>query len=107
MAILVCVFSFLCLQNNEDATELVQYVPYQWRDWLFVRSPECLLVWNDYCALELSSVSNGWFRYLIDGKVATMYSSGSAESGPDPFEPRGEFIEKVLRFNCRFFRALA
>lgn len=27
--------------------------------------------------------------------MATMYSSGSAESGPDPFESRGEFVEKV------------
>ena len=80
---------------QEDATELIQFVPYHWRDWFFLRSPELLLVWNEYCALELSAVSNGWFRYLMDGKVATMYSSGSAESGPDPFEPRAEFVEKM------------
>ena len=34
---------------------------------------------------ELSGVSNGWFRLLLDNKLATMYSSGSTEGGPDSF----------------------
>ena len=45
--------------------------------------------------LELSGVSNGWFRYLMDGKVATMYSSGNVESGADPFEGNTDFVEKM------------
>ena len=46
-------------------------------------------------ALELSGVSNGWFRYLMDGKVATVYSSGNVESGLDPFEGTTDFVEKM------------
>ena len=69
----------------EDATEMAVHVPYQWRDWMFVRSRDCLYIWNDYCSIELSSVSNGWFRFLLDSKLATMYSSGSTEGGPDSF----------------------
>ena len=73
------------VSNLEDATELVQFHPYQWREWCFVRSRDCLYLWNEFCALELSNVSNGWFRFLIDSKLATMYSSGNTEAGPDSF----------------------
>lgn len=33
--------------------------------------------------MELSNGSNGWFRFILDGKLATMYSSGSPEGGSD------------------------
>ena len=69
----------------EDAGEIALFSPYQWRDWSIVRSRDCLYLWNEFCALELSSVSNGWFRFLLDNKLATMYSSGSTEGGPDSF----------------------
>ena len=69
----------------EDASEIALFSPYQWRDWSIVRSRDCLYLWNEFCALELSSVSNGWFRFLLDNKLATMYSSGSTEGGPDSF----------------------
>ena len=69
----------------EDATEIAEHLPYQWRDWSVVRSRDCLYLWNEFCAIELSNVSNGWFRFLIDNKLATMYSSGSTEGGPDSF----------------------
>ena len=69
----------------EDATDVVVYTPYQWKEWSIVRSQDCLYMWNEYCSLELSNVSNGWFRFLIDNKLATMYSSGSTEGGPDSF----------------------
>jgi hypothetical protein len=29
------------------------------------------------------SGSNGWFRFILDGKLATMYSSGNPENGND------------------------
>ena len=69
----------------EDATEIAAHSPYQWRDWSMVRSRDCIYLWNDYCAIELSNVSNGWFRFLVDNKLATMYSSGSTEGGPGSF----------------------
>lgn len=40
-------------------------------------------MWSDSAALELSNGSNGWFRFILDGKLATMYSSGSPENGND------------------------
>ena len=69
----------------EDATEVAVFSPYQWREWSIVRSQDCLYLWNEFSSLELSNVSNGWFRFLIDNKLATMYSSGSTEGGPDSF----------------------
>lgn len=67
----------------EDATEISQGKPYHWRDWCLVRGRDCLYLWSDSAALELSNGSNGWFRFILDGKLATMYSSGSPEGGSD------------------------
>ncbi len=36
-------------------------------------------------------------RFILDGKLATMYSSGSPEGGSDSSENRGEFLEKLQR----------
>ena len=69
----------------EDAAELNTLTAYHWKDWSVVRSLDCLYLWNEFCSLELSNVSNGWFRFLLDNKLATMYSSGSTEGGPDSF----------------------
>ena len=69
----------------EDSPELAINTPYHWRDWSVVRARDCLYLWNEFCAIELSKVSNGWFRFLVDNKLATMYSSGSTEGGPDSF----------------------
>ena len=68
---------------QEDASDLEQGKPYHWHDWCVVRSRDCLYLWNESCALELSNGSNGWFRFILDGKLATMYSSGSPEGGSD------------------------
>ena len=73
----------------EDATDIVVTVPYQWRDWCVIRSRDCLYLWNEYCVIELSNVSNGWFRFLVDNRLATMYSSGSTEGGPDSYGELG------------------
>lgn len=56
---------------------------YHWKDWCICRGRDCLYVWSDAAALELSNGSNGWFRFILDGKLATMYSSGSPEGGAD------------------------
>lgn len=67
----------------EDAKEIQQGKAYHWRDWSVCRGRDCLYVWSDSAALELSNGSNGWFRFILDGKLATMYSSGSPENGND------------------------
>uniref|UniRef100_A0A3Q4BWY9 E3 ubiquitin-protein ligase n=1 Tax=Mola mola TaxID=94237 RepID=A0A3Q4BWY9_MOLML len=82
---------------QEDAREIQQGKPYHWKDWSIIRGRDCLYIWSDAAALELSNGSNGWFRFILDGKLATMYSSGSPEGGSDSSESRSEFLEKLQR----------
>ncbi|EDW86666.2 uncharacterized protein Dwil_GK23521 [Drosophila willistoni] len=84
-------------ESIEDAKEILQGKPYHWREWSICRGRDCLYVWSESAALELSNGSNGWFRFILDSKLATMYSSGSPENGNDSSENRGEFLEKLLR----------
>lgn len=70
-------------EQIEDAKEILQGKAYHWREWSICRGRDCLYVWSDSAALELSNGSNGWFRFILDGKLATMYSSGSPENGSD------------------------
>jgi E3 ubiquitin-protein ligase HECTD1 len=81
----------------EDSKDIISGKPYHWRDWCICRGRDCLYIWNEAAALELSNGSNGWFRFVLDGKLATMYSSGSPEGGSDSSESRSEFIEKLQR----------
>ncbi|XP_021929507.1 E3 ubiquitin-protein ligase HECTD1 isoform X4 [Zootermopsis nevadensis] len=93
----------------DDAREMLPGKAYHWRDWCICRGRDCLYIWSDAAALELSNGSNGWFRFILDGKLATMYSSGSPEGGTDSSgkgrntetltteENRGEFLEKLQR----------
>ncbi|CAG9113727.1 unnamed protein product [Plutella xylostella] len=67
----------------EDATSLLSGSAYTWGSWALCRGRDALYVWSDAAALELSAGSNGWFRFLLDGKLATMYSSGSPEHQTD------------------------
>lgn len=69
--------------SQEDAKEILPGRAYHWKDWSICRGRDCLYVWSDSAALELSNGSNGWFRFILDGKLATMYSSGSPENGND------------------------
>ncbi len=82
---------------KEDAKEIVPGRGYTWKEWSIARGRDCLYIWSDAAALELSNGSNGWFRFILDGKLATMYSSGSPEGGSDSSENRGEFLEKLQR----------
>ena len=84
-------------QQPEVVKELMAGRPYHWRDWCIARGRDCLYIWSDAAALELSNGSNGWFRFILDGKLATMYSSGSPEGGSDSSENRGEFLDKLQR----------
>ncbi|XP_071056058.1 E3 ubiquitin-protein ligase Ufd4 isoform X3 [Onthophagus taurus] len=93
----------------EDAKEVLAGKAYHWKDWCVCRGRDCLYIWSDAAALELSNGSNGWFRFILDGKLATMYSSGSPEGGADTSgkgrstdthttdENRGEFLEKLQK----------
>lgn len=83
--------------STDDQIDIMPGRPYHWRDWSIVRGRDCLYLWSDAAALELSNGSNGWFRFILDGKLATMYSSGSPEGGTDSSENRGEFLEKLQR----------
>ncbi|XP_041988693.1 E3 ubiquitin-protein ligase Ufd4 isoform X4 [Aricia agestis] len=80
-----------------DATALVAGGAYVWGEWSLCRGRDALYVWSDAAAIELSTGSNGWFRFLLDHKLATMYSSGSPEHQTDNTENRGEFIDKLQR----------
>ena len=80
-----------------DARDFSLGKPYHWRNWNLVRGRDCVYLWNEHCALELSCGSNGWFRFLVDGKMATMYSSGSPETGSESVDAAKEFVEKLHR----------
>ncbi|KAI6206878.1 HECT-type E3 ubiquitin transferase [Aphelenchoides besseyi] len=67
---------------------------FKWRDWRLMRDEDTLFIWCDAVALELNDASNGWFRFYLDGRLHTIYSSGPAEAGPDNAETRGEFVRK-------------
>jgi E3 ubiquitin-protein ligase HECTD1 len=86
----------------EDAKELLIGKAYHWRDWCVCRGRDCLYVWSDAAALELSNGSNGWFRFILDGKLATMYSSGSPEGGADNGSNKAFFFQLLAcpKFNA-------
>jgi len=83
--------------GGSDVREIVAGRAFHWKDWCLARGRDCLYIWSDAAALELSNGSNGWFRFILDNKLATMYSSGSPEGGSDSSENRGEFLEKLQR----------
>lgn len=81
---------------QEDAREIQQGKPYHWKDWSIIRGRDCLYIWSDAAALELSNGSNGWFRFILDGKLATMYSSGSPEGGSDSSGTKNKLLTHLL-----------
>lgn len=88
---------------QDDAREIQQGKPYHWRDWSIIRGRDCLYIWSDAAALELSNGSNGWFRFILDGKLATMYSSGSPEGGSDSSGTNNTLMTKTLYDICFSF----
>lgn len=89
---------------QEDAREIQQGKPYHWKDWSIIRGRDCLYIWSDAAALELSNGSNGWFRFILDGKLATMYSSGSPEGGSDSSGRKTEHTEGSFHLMSSLFR---
>lgn len=84
---------------QDDAREILSGKAYNWRDWSICRGRDCLYVWSDAAALELSNGSNGWFRFILDGKLATMYSSGSPEGGSDSTGKMNYFLSSYYNYN--------
>lgn len=64
---------------TEEVVELHERTLYRWADWLLVRTDDSLMMWCDACALELSYASNGWFWFVLDGRLARLCSNGSVE----------------------------
>nr|CAD2122828.1 unnamed protein product [Meloidogyne enterolobii] len=83
--------------GSDDVWTLTPGVYYRWRDWRLIRANDSLFVWCDAVALELSDGSNGWLRFLMNGRLSTLYSSGSPEYGADNADTRAEFFEKIRK----------
>ncbi|EFO28334.2 hypothetical protein LOAG_00153 [Loa loa] len=81
----------------DDQWEIVQGKGYRWKDWRMIKSQDSFFIWCDAVAVEFSDGSNGWFRFMLDGQLSTMYSSGSPEVGSDNAETRGEFLDKLTK----------
>jgi hypothetical protein len=61
-------------------SELVSGKAYHWKEWCLARGRDCLYIWSDAAALELSNGSNGWFRYKIVMKTFANFSQYLASS---------------------------
>lgn len=98
--------------NQDDTWDIAQGTNYKWKDWRLIRTADSLFLWCDAVAIEFryarfriiwkiafyfSDGSNGWLRFLMDGKLYTMYSSGSPEAGADNPETRAEFVSKLQK----------
>uniref|UniRef100_A0A158Q903 E3 ubiquitin-protein ligase n=1 Tax=Elaeophora elaphi TaxID=1147741 RepID=A0A158Q903_9BILA len=81
----------------DDQWEIIQGKNYRWKDWRMIKSRDSFFIWCDAVAVEFSDGSNGWFRFMLDGQLSTMYSSGSPEAGSDNAETRGEFLDKLTK----------
>ncbi|EJW84453.1 Hectd1 protein, partial [Wuchereria bancrofti] len=81
----------------DDEWEIIQGKSYRWKDWRMIKSRDSFFIWCDAVAVEFSDGSNGWFRFMLDGRLSTMYSSGSPEAGSDNAETRGEFLDKLTK----------
>jgi len=65
--------------------------------WCLTFTKDFLYVWNRNCAIEFSHNSNGWFRYLLDSNLYSMYSNGQPETSADKDESKISFLEKFKK----------
>ena len=96
----------------QDSPYIVTGAVYDWcNTWTLARGKDCLYMWSTTTAIELSNGSNGWFRYILDGKLSTMYSSGSPEGGSDSsgglvvneFDGDVRSLANTMLFMCMHF----
>ena len=87
---------------------------YVWSpSWSLVHCADFTYVWSKHCAIELSPNSNGWFRFLVNDRLYSMYSNGKPElvgttttttnnTSTDPAattydETRAKFVAKLAK----------
>lgn len=71
---------------------------YIWSNaWCFVYTKDFLYVLSKYCAIELSHNSNGWFRFMINSQLYSMYSNGQPETSTNKDEIKNSFEEKLKK----------
>jgi hypothetical protein len=53
---------------------------YEWNSDLFLLyTKDFIYAWNSFFVMEMSHNSNGWFRFLINSNLYSMYSNGQPE----------------------------
>lgn len=65
--------------------------------WCIVNHKDFVYIWNEHCAIELSHNSNGWYRFLVNNKLCSMYSNGQPEMGAENDENLPIFFNKLLK----------
>jgi ankyrin repeat protein len=71
---------------------------YMWNnEWCLLYTKEFIYLFNKDCVLELSHNSNGWFRFLINDRLYSMYSNGQPETGADIDENKPILINKLAK----------
>lgn len=60
----------------EDTDDILPGQAYHWNNWFICRGKDSLYIWNNHVILEFSNGSNGWFRFVMNNRLSTMYSSG-------------------------------
>ncbi|KAI6657625.1 E3 ubiquitin-protein ligase HECTD1-like isoform X1 [Oopsacas minuta] len=84
-----------------DATKIEPRKAYHWNSWCFMAfRDDTVYIWNQFCALELNFMSNGWFKFAIDSKPRLMYSSGTIQ--PDKRTPSFLHTMKLCRETINF-----
>jgi hypothetical protein len=101
--------------SMREATEMLIDNMYIYnKEWCLLYTKDFLYIWNPYCAIELSHTSNGWFRFLINNKLYSMYSNGKPEMNATeavgggettPNEQGSSVDENKLMFVNRLLRA--
>ena len=64
----------------EDAKEIQQGRPYHWKDWCIAHGKDGFFIWSESVVLGLKNTCNGWFDFITDSKLQTMYSGGNTNS---------------------------
>jgi E3 ubiquitin-protein ligase HECTD1 len=86
------------VESFPDATEIVAEEAYLWNnEWCIIYCKDFLYIWNSHFAIELSHNSNGWFRFLVDDKLYSMYSNGKPEVSSETDENKTMFISKLIK----------
>ena len=86
------------VETYPDATEIIAEEAYMWNnEWCIIYCKDFLYIWNSHFAIELSHNSNGWFRFLVDDKLYSMYSNGKPEVSPETDENKAMFLSKLVK----------